>query len=66
MTWWALLRRSTWPGLRLAHDLVGAAQAKYMTWLVSWCTVTARAMADGVRSSELPDRWEPSPEQDEW
>lgn len=41
-------------------------QAKYITWLVSWWTVTARAMADGVRSSELPDRCEPSPEHDEW
>ena len=49
-----------------ARRRLASAQAKYMTWLVSWCTVTARAMADGVRSSELPDRCEPSPEHDEW
>lgn len=33
-----------------------------MTFLVSACTVIARAIAPGVRSSEQPLAWEPSPE----
>jgi hypothetical protein len=36
-------------------------QAKYITFFVSACTVMARAMAPGVRSSLHPDWWEPSP-----
>ena len=36
-------------------------QAKYMTLMVSWWTLTARAIAVGVRSSLEPDWWLPSP-----
>lgn len=38
-----------------------AIQAKYMTFLVSACTVIALAIAPGVLSSEEPDWCEPSP-----
>ena len=39
------------------------AQAKYMTFMVSWCTVTALAMAAGPLSPSVPPEmldWEPS------
>lgn len=41
--------------------IVTAIQAKYMTFLVSACTVIALAIAPGVLSSEEPDWCEPSP-----
>ena len=40
-----------------------AAQAKYMTFMVSWWTVTALAMAAGPRSPSVPPEmfdWDPS------
>jgi hypothetical protein len=48
-------------GLRNVRGVVGA-YAKYMTFLVTACTVIARAMAPGVRSSLQADWWLPSPE----
>ena len=49
--------------------VTGHTQAKYMTFMVSWWTVTARAMAAGPRSPSVPPEmldWEPSERWRSW